>query len=260
VKRPRLFVILTTQRSGSGWLVDLLNDHPDVVTYGEVFRVTDTSVAEYGATAVPNFEVMVPAGTFSTSVSLVWQRFDYVRGLARAHPGARAVGFKLMYDQTRDHPGLMSALVLAGARFVHLVRRDHLSALISFDIAFHRDRWHYYEGDEVPTARVHADPGELLRRLDERDSEITRFRRRVSRLPVRVHELAYEDLRERRDDVLREVVHFLGAPSVPRPLRSPLVPTSSVSGLDALENRDDVVAALAGTRFASLARVPRVAR
>ncbi|MGH3127179.1 MAG: Stf0 family sulfotransferase [Gaiellaceae bacterium] len=256
MKRPRLFVILTTQRSGSGWLVDLLNDHPEIVTYGEMFRVTDTTIADYGATTVPRFEVMVPTNTFSTSASLASRRYDYVRGLARAHPEARAVGFKLMYDQTRDHPGLMGALVLARASFVHLIRRDYLSALISFDIAFDRDRWHYHEGDDVPRVRVHADPGELLRRLDERDSEITQFRRRLSRLPVRVCELAYEDLREQRDDVLREVLQFLGVRPVRRPLRSPLVPTSPTSGLDALENRDDVVAALSGTRYASMAGVP----
>ena len=257
MKRPVLFVVLTTQRSGSGWLVDLLNDHPDVVTYGEMFRVTDTTIADYGATAAPRFEVMVPSDVFSTSASLAWRRYEYVRGLARAHPGVSAVGFKLMYDQTRDHPGLMWSLVLARARFVHLIRRDYLSALVSFDIAFDRDRWHYHEGEEVPTARIHADPSELLRRLEERDDEIARFRRQLSALPVRVQEVAYEDLSERRDDALRDVLEFLGVGPARHRLRSPLVPTGPASALDVIENRDEVVAALSGTRYASMARVPR---
>ena len=44
VSRPTMFVVLTTQRSGSSWLVDLLDDHPAVTAYAEMFRVTDTTV------------------------------------------------------------------------------------------------------------------------------------------------------------------------------------------------------------------------
>ena len=155
--RQTTFVILTTQRSGSGWLVDLLDDHPAIAAYEELFRVTDTTVARRGATRVPRFEVMVGPSTFSTSAGLVPRRHRYVRGLARAHPEARAVGFKLMYDQTRDHPGLVPALALMRARFIHLVRHDSLSAIVSFDIAHARDRWHYHAGERVQPPRVWAD-------------------------------------------------------------------------------------------------------
>ena len=258
--RAVLFVVLTTQRSGSAWLVDLLNDHPAVVAYAELFRVGDTTVPDYGATQVPRFEVMVPPGTHSTSSTLAWRRHEYVAGLARAHAGASAVGFKLMHDQARDHLGLMSALVFARARFVHLVRRDHLSALVSFDLAAERNRWRYHEGDEVSADHVHVDPAELLRRLDERDSEVAHFRRRLSRLPVRVCEVAYEDLRERRDHVLRSVLDFLGVPPPSHRLRSQLIPTGPVSGLDAVENRAEVVAALSGTRYAVMASEQQVTR
>ena len=90
--RQTTFVLLTTQRSGSGWLVDLLDDHPAIVAYDELFRVTDTTVARHGATRVPRFEVMVGPSTFSTSAGLAAKRRRYVRGLVRAHPEARAVG------------------------------------------------------------------------------------------------------------------------------------------------------------------------
>ena len=131
MRRPTTFVILTTQRSGSGWLVDLLDDHPSVVAYEELFKVTETTVARHGASVVPRFEVMVGPRTWSTSRGLVLKRYDYLRGLARAHPGADAVGFKLMYDQTRDHPWLVAMLIMMRARFVHLVRRNSLSAVLS---------------------------------------------------------------------------------------------------------------------------------
>ena len=64
--------------------------------------------------------------------------------------------------------------------------------------------------------RVWADTARLLTRLEERDDEIERFRRLLSRLPVPVHEVAYEDLLARRDDVLGALTDFLGVPAPPR--------------------------------------------
>lgn len=158
-----------------------------------------------------------------------------------------------MYDQTRDHPGLVLALTAVGARFVHLVRRDLLSAVVSFDIAQECDRWHYYEGDAVKRRAMRADTKELLTRLRERDADIERFRRRLRHLPVPVHEVVYEDLVARRDEVLRDVTAFLGVPAATRPLRSELVRTTTGRTADLLENRDEVRAALAGTEYGWLA-------
>jgi LPS sulfotransferase NodH len=253
LSRPKLFVILTTQRSGSSWLVDLLDDHPLIAAYGELFRVTDTSVFCYGATAVPNFEVMVGPQTFSVSPGLAARRLRYVRGLARAHPEARAVGFKLMYDQTRDHGGLLGLLGLLRVKFVHLVRRDSLSAIVSFDIATERARWHFRSGDAVHVPRIRTDPESLVERLQRRDQEIERFRRRLARMAVPVHEVAYEDLLARHQETLSGVVEFLGLPAPARPLHSTLVRPTQRRPIDLVENRDDVVAALAGTEYEALA-------
>jgi LPS sulfotransferase NodH len=246
-------VILTTQRSGSSWLVDLLDHHPSITAYGELFRVTDTSVFCYGATAVPNFEVMVGPRTFSVSPGLAPKRFRYVRGLARAHPDAGAVGFKLMYDQTRDHAGLLGALALLRVKFVHLVRRDSLSAVVSFDIATESARWHFRSGDAVSVPRIRADTGSLVERLQRRDREIEWFRTRLARMGVPVHEVAYEDLVEHQEDALGAVVEFLGLPRPAVPLHSSLVRPSYRRPIDLVENREDVLATLAGTEYESLA-------
>jgi LPS sulfotransferase NodH len=253
VRRPTTFVLLTTQRSGSGWLVDLLDDHPEIAAYEELFRVTDTTVARHGATRVPRFEAMVGPTTFSVSAGLAPKRRRYVRGLVRAHPEAGAVGFKLMYDQTRDHRGLLSTLALMRARFVHLIRRDSLSAIVSFDIAHSQDRWHHHAGGTVRLSGIRADTASLLTRLKQRDVEIDRFRRKLSRLAVPVHEVVYEDLVARRDAVLNGVVDFLGVSPPPRPLLSSLVRPASGRTVELVENRDEVRAALAGTDYEWLA-------
>ncbi len=219
-----------------------------------MFRVTDTTVPDYGATDVPRFEVMVSGRNESTSKALARRRYAYLRGLERAHPRAQAVGFKLMYDQTRDHPGLMSLLVLRRARFIHLVRRDLLGAILSLDRAEQHGRWRYHEGDAIPGALVRADTSDLLRRLDEREREIESFRRRLERLPSRVIEVAYEDLWERRDEVLQRVLRFLGVVPSTIELTSSLVRSTPSRSSEVLENPDDVRAALTGTRFEWLVR------
>ena len=217
---PTTFVVLTTQRSGSGWLVDLLDDHPSIAAYEELFKVTETTVPRHGASAVPTFEVMVGPRAFSTSRGLFLKRYEYLRGLARAHPEARAVGFKLMYDQTRDHPWLVSMLMLMRTRFVHLVRRNSLDAVLSFDIAHEHDRWHHYAGEEAPPLRVRTDTSSLV---------------------------------ERRDEVLGDLLAFLDVPGTGRALRSSVVRPTRKRALERIENGDDVCAALAGTPYESLA-------
>jgi LPS sulfotransferase NodH len=246
---PIPFVIMAAPRSGSGWLVDLLDHHPSIVAYEELFRVGNTTVPRHGAKLVPRFELTVGPSTFSTAPGLAMRRYRYLRGLARSHPAAGAVGFKLIYDHVRDHPGIIVALVAQRARFIHLVRRDLLSSVVSFDIALSRDRWHYYQGSASDPLSFSADITTLVSRLREREQEIDRLRRRLRRLPVPVHEVAYEDLVERQEEVLRGLTDFLGVPPSDQRLRSELVRTTTKRTADLLDNRDEVRAALADTEY-----------
>ncbi len=93
----------------------------------------------------------------------------------------------------------------------------------------------------MPPLRVRTDASSLVERLARRDREIDAFRRRLARLPVQVHEVAYEDLVARQDEVLRGVLSFLDVPETSRSLRSSLVRPTGERALDRIENRDDVV-------------------
>ena len=112
MSRPATFVVVTTQRSGSSWVVDLLDSHPSVACYAELFRVTDRTIADYGASRVPRFTVTLDVDADPTARRLLPRRLSYLRRLVREHDDARAVGFKLMYDQVPDHPGLVPALTV----------------------------------------------------------------------------------------------------------------------------------------------------
>ena len=68
-----------------------------------------------------------------------------------------------------------------------------------------------------------------------------------------VHEVVYEDLVARRDEVLRGVTDFLGVPASTRPLRSELVRPTAGRTADLLVNTDEVRAVLADTEYGWLA-------
>src|SRR5688572_22652128 len=95
------FVVLTTSRAGSTWLIELLNMQSGVKAHGELFldrpRLTPAiaDLADY-----PRFVEL--HGTPS------WTRIpkvlSYLSALYRAQG---TVGFKLMYSQLREHPEIL---------------------------------------------------------------------------------------------------------------------------------------------------------
>lgn len=103
-----MLCIWTTQRTGSSWLCQLLNQHPNFRCYGEIYHPRPVAESTKGP------QDLLP--------DLRFGEFDGGHRAYHAHLRERAggdFGFKLMYDQTRP-PHLMS--LLGRARMVHLVR------------------------------------------------------------------------------------------------------------------------------------------
>ncbi|MEE9601656.1 MAG: hypothetical protein V3V75_00020, partial [Thermoguttaceae bacterium] len=112
--RPRetKFVILSSQRSGSTWFVDVLNGHPDTNAYGELFLPPKVKRdgAEQSA-ASPGTEAYVKdrlhgfprflADSPERARIPVWGVFGYLNTLYRQ---SGAVGFKVMYTQLFAYP------------------------------------------------------------------------------------------------------------------------------------------------------------
>lgn len=249
MSRPRTFVVLTTARSGSSWLVDLLDSHPGIAAYAELFLVGTRDPAIYGSRDVPRFEATLELGRRSTSSSLVLRRNAHLARLAVAHRGLQAVGFKLLYSQADVHPGLYPWLALRRARFVHLVRRNVLDGVVSWEAATALGRYLFKDGEAIPRVRLRIEPNDLLERLMEREQAVERWRRRLARLRLRVVEVVYEDLLDRRDEELARILRFLGVERGSASFTTSLVRSTPVRTADAIENYEEVRAALVGTRF-----------
>jgi LPS sulfotransferase NodH len=248
----RLFVVLTLARTGSSWLVDLLNSHPQVVAYGELFALhgREENGEKYGRQDFPYFESYVrERRRLRTRLRLVAQ-IDYLNDLTQMSAPS-SVGFKLTYKEAALHPGLLTTLTLRRTPVVHLIRSNALDAIVSWEAARNRRIFHLRHGEESPPfAPVRLDASGLAQQLDWREFAVTRMRTRILTLRLPYVEAFYEELvGPRREEKVAGILEFLGLELPPGLLTSNLRRVSDVPTSAAIENFDEVCDALAGTRF-----------
>jgi LPS sulfotransferase NodH len=248
------FVVLSTQRSGSTWVVDMLNSHPRVVAYSELFM--------HGGEGRP---------TWGTEQDLLyWQTFIAEKGggrLARqywlwhylgrafaARPGIDAVGFKLMYSQlTRISKPLMPALWVKRARIIHLIRRNALDVVLSKEAGeARRGVLHARDGQAVESVRVRLSTEDLLKRMTAHDRAVAGARVRFKRVGVPYQEVVYEDLVQDEQAEFDALFRFLEVE--PQPVSSSLQKVNPTAHEELIENYGEVRDALADTPFAGQLR------
>ncbi|EFJ08924.1 hypothetical protein SELMODRAFT_90926, partial [Selaginella moellendorffii] len=240
------FVLLSMQRSGSGWFETLLNSHPNVSSHGEIFSI----------------------GRRRANFSTIKQTLDEVYNLEWYSSAAKnectaAVGFKWMLNQGALAHGDQVADYFRsrGVSVVFLQRRNYLKRLISV-MGNAYDRAKPLNGTHV--AHVHSrEEAELLASFKPTIdvANLLQNLRRVQNMSdetlrifgtTRLTALYYEDLVKNPRKVMRVdvVLRFLGVPR--QDLRSKHVKIHTRPLRDSITNWDDVYRALNGTEFESL--------
>src|SRR5579862_76342 len=103
-RRATAFVIFATQRTGSSWVSTMLGSHPAVETYGELLQrgaKRPNSFAAFVADAGGRARFPGPRLTFS-----------YLDELYAPRPGVEAIGFKLMYQDAKEHSSVLAYMAL----------------------------------------------------------------------------------------------------------------------------------------------------
>jgi LPS sulfotransferase NodH len=238
------FVVYASPRSGSSWLVDLLDSHPRIAAYAELFLPGDRSHPSYGSLDLPRFEATLQP---RFRVSLVPARLAYLRRVLARRPGIDAVGFKVMYHHPEVHPGLMPYLALRRARAVHLIRENALEQVVSWETSIARGSFRAYAGDIVPRVAVRVEPDVVLNRLDELERDVAYARRTLARYRLPTLEVAYELLCDSPRAELGRIAAFLGLEPREWEPRSTLVRMNVGTLRATVENLDEVEPALART-------------
>jgi LPS sulfotransferase NodH len=234
--RPATFVILCLGRVGSELLVSLLDSHPDICCYGELFAPPHEPHEEW---ADPHLPDGVPAFAQSGHDDPEL----YLSGLASACDGA-AFGFKLPRSSIRAHPNAVALLDNPEVRVIRLTRENLLAQHVSAILAFLTGVWKQ-GGQEESYGEVahHVDPAGCKRALVKLEVQEQEMDRLAEGHPTM--RLTYEELiaGSRMDEAQR----FLGVE--PRRLSSDHRKLRTRSMHETIENWDELSAELRGTRF-----------
>ncbi|CAM6094740.1 unnamed protein product [Calypogeia fissa] len=237
------FVILSMQRSGSGWFETLLNDHPNISSHGEVFAAKERR---------ENFTTIKQ--TLDTVYNLDWQ------SSAVKDDCTSAVGHKWMLNQgvMEYHREVADYYKDKGVSVVILLRRNLLKRLISilanaYDKKMkplngtHKSHVHLPEEAKVLAEYKPTINGKHLQANLRRVQEITGDALHFFD-STRLIKVYYEDLVKDPKKVL-EVQSFLGVP--PRDLSSKQVKIHTKPLREQIENWEEVLKRLKGTPFES---------
>jgi LPS sulfotransferase NodH len=237
------FLVLGTGRSGTSWLIDTINGHPDLCAYGEMFNLgikAPKKLEEFYIQSAERRRYVRPISTW--------------KFLTRHFGNTSRTGFKLLYGDARHFPEVVAYLAARRFRVIHLIRQNQLDVMISRENVYQNlKKWYVREGDnlKIDTLRVFLPVDDLAGALAKKYRTIEQARRflRLARLP---HiELDYETLKANRSEFER-VWDFLGVASPPEGPVSSLRKIRTQSHREILQNYAEVQSALAGTAYEHL--------
>ena len=241
------FVVLTSARTGSSWLIDLLNRQPSVEAHGELFldrgRMTP---AIAGRDDYRRF-IEVHGTPRLTRIPRV---FAYLNALYRTK---EAVGFKLMYSQLRKFPELLAYLAIRRVSIVHLTRLNLVDIVVSEELARVTGVSHVRSGVTSTVPTVHLNPTILRERLHQLSERPGQVRRLIRCTACPCIEVTYEALLNGEEEFLR-TLEFLGVSDPTVHVVSSLAKRGLRSHRDAITNYDEVKQILESTPFAGMLR------
>jgi LPS sulfotransferase NodH len=201
----RNICILTTQRSGSTWLMQLLNNSGKVRAFGEVF-LEWASIRDHDGDRKllpPLFFKDFRDRTGSKRVG------DYLRSLEDAD--TKPIAFKVMYDQVKRNPAILLTPLVRGYTIVHLTRHNLLDIVSSRLLA--RATRVYHSASHFEQPQITADAETVMAMLKRIDWQMRLATTMFSALPTAKIATAYEAIVA---DPEAEVARILAAAGIVR--------------------------------------------
>ncbi len=253
------FAVIAKMRSGSQFFESILNAHPDIYCYGEVFSS--------GSEMTPN-----KRNFYSFWLDRIKEDNKNVFPLYKSEiigefltylytdlPKKKAIGIDIKYFQLEleNLQFLLQPIKQHNVKIIHLIRRNILKHYIS--IYLHLNRGLYgrkmHDTIKVEPVKVEVKPtiiDELNKLKESRDY----YAKLLSR-NFEYFELYYEDFSENADqdlntimpNVLNQVFDFLNIQNRDYDLRSKLKKTNPAKLCDLIANYDETVNILSGTKW-----------
>ena len=200
------FVILSAQRSGSTFLVSLLNNHPDIICTGEIFkRVNPLNIIQ------PDFSYQ-----HLKSKSLKNQLQHYLRNEKSIHEHLDNIyrnreeylGFKLMPIQIKRFPSTLQYIYDNKIPILYLYRANFLERYVSIKVASKTKA--YSSRKTVRLKNIHLDPQKIVADLTKMQNELDLLRAYASKADKNM-ELSFEELTKTNPTKsVEKILSFIG--------------------------------------------------
>jgi LPS sulfotransferase NodH len=244
---PAPFVVFTTQRSGSTWVMSVLNTYEGVTGQGELFLGRPRSPEKRWDSDFAHARYVETKAEYGSV-----RPFSVFRYLDAFFSQGPHVGFKLMYDQLRSYPEILVYLLRKRVPVVHLVRENHLDVLISFALKREIGKAHMLDAKDRPRdMAVELPTASLLRQVRWLQFKHDAARHLLKASLLRHLEVTYEEL-VRDPSRFEDILAFLGVSTTGEEPHSHILKTRVGGQRDVVSNYEEVERVLANTRFATL--------
>lgn len=211
------FCILTTQRSGSTWFSELLNNHEDICMLQELFlRKKTRRKGVYSKN--PREWPGAPKEKFAHYRNFIDRpesgvrpisTFRYLNEFGECFSNKYySVGFKLMYNQLVKQPEVLLKLAVDNYKIIHLIRSNYLDVLISKTRLKKGGSSH--AKSKLDMEPVILETSSLLRNISIQRNLNLFFSAALKLFPNPTLEVSYCDLKNNRKGTLESVEDFLG--------------------------------------------------
>jgi hypothetical protein len=258
-----LGVIIARQRSGTGALGSVLDQHPSVSSLGEVFH-HDAIDRE------PNYfwflRNLIERDPDMGLPAAHGKRFTLYADFLKARTQKAHTIIDIKYSSLHHFNGYWLGIleppaifqILRGRKIpvIHLGRKNHLKAFVSGQLAQLNDEWHAKSQDAITIRNLIVDPPACLQFIRTMKREYERVRKILEKHP-KLLELEYSEIfdeaGELRAAVAEQLADFLQiAPFKKR--RPAFVKQTSGALRDVIENFDELAKALDATDHARMLR------
>jgi len=195
------FIILSSKRSGSTYLQQLLNSHPEIIVGGEIFNNSPGHVME--KEQIPEDKVKLKDS--NPEEYLNWYF------LSRNKDPVKFIGFRLFYEHGRSGREVIWDILknIPDFRIIHLQRKNQLKQFLSLKLAKKTSQWLRQNTDKPikyePIFLKIKECRKYFRRQQRKTDRALLFFGKTKRLDI-----SYEDLATNPNSETDKVLNFLG--------------------------------------------------